>query len=620
VIQVGATVGNYQVLQKIGAGAMGNVFLAHHPVIGKRVALKVIHPELASNEEMIARFFNEARAVTQIGHENIVDVQDFGQTPDGDSFIVMELLEGQSLGDKLKQEGPLSIPRTVHIAIQLADGLAAAHARGIIHRDLKPDNIFLIARGGDPDFVKILDFGLAKLTGPSQAMQHQTKTGSLLGTPHYMAPEQAENVKKVDHRADVYSLGCILFQLLTGRVPFPGEGFGEVLVRHVREPPPLPSRLNPAVPPALEKIVLHALAKKPDFRFSSMEDFRSALRDPERFSQTLDGQRGVSLTPGDGIPAQTNFAVGPPPPVAGMGPPPPALMAVQAQSTPRVGQDAPTMMAQAPDAETIARLAAQAQAMQGGRAPAAAGRGEPATALSDRRPDPQRVVQQKPQKATQAQPHVARREEARARRGILYGAAAAVAVFVVSIGAFLLLTPRGNVAVSIVSNPPGAEVLDGEQSLGVAPLVIKLPKAKEAHTLAFKLDGYLTAQRKIPVLRDSQLTVRMTPKQAPVDDDAAGAPSHAPAATAPGTPPAVAGTPAGASATTPGTTATPPSGTAAATAPTPEPPAARPAPAHHASAHASAEPPAEKPATAPKKPHAPKKKGNADTLILTPSF
>ena len=197
-IGVGATVGNYQVLQKIGSGAMGNVFLAHHPVIGKRVALKVIHPELASNEEMIARFFNEARAVTQIGHENIVDVQDFGQTPDGDSFIVMELLEGFSLGDKLKQEGALSIPRATHIALQLADGLSAAHARGIIHRDLKPDNIFLIPRGGDPDFVKILDFGLAKLTGPSQAMSHQTKTGSLLGTPHYMAPEQAENVKKVD--------------------------------------------------------------------------------------------------------------------------------------------------------------------------------------------------------------------------------------------------------------------------------------------------------------------------------------------------------------------------------------------------------------------------------------
>ncbi|MGZ3429449.1 MAG: serine/threonine-protein kinase, partial [Polyangia bacterium] len=355
-IGVGATVGNYQVLQKIGAGAMGNVFLAHHPVIGKRVALKVIHPELATNEEMLSRFFNEARAVTQIGHENIVDVQDFGQTPDGDSFIVMELLEGASLGDRLKQEGTLSVPRATHITLQLADGLAAAHARGIIHRDLKPDNIFLIQRGGDPDFVKILDFGLAKLSGPSQAMSHQTKTGSLLGTPHYMAPEQAENVKKVDNRADVYSLGCILFQMLTGRVPFPGEGFGEVLVRHVREPPPLPSRLNPAVPPALEKIVLHALAKKPEFRFASMDEFRSALRDPERFSQTLDGQGGIKLTPDGGVPVVNPGLAGMGPPPAA--PPPPAMRALQ--PTPRVSNEAPTMLAQAPDPAMLARAQAEA--------------------------------------------------------------------------------------------------------------------------------------------------------------------------------------------------------------------------------------------------------------------
>ncbi|MFI5289072.1 MAG: serine/threonine-protein kinase, partial [Polyangia bacterium] len=282
-IGVGATVGNYRVMQKIGEGAMGCVFLAEHPVIGKRVALKVIHPELAGNEEMIARFFNEARAVTQIGHENIVDVQDFGQTPDGDSFIVMELLEGRGLGETMKTEGAFSVPRATHVALQLADGLAAAHARGIIHRDLKPDNVMLISRGSDGDFVKILDFGLAKLSGPG-AMQHKTKTGSVLGTPHYMAPEQAEG-KKIDHRVDVYALGCILFQMMTGRVPFPGNGFGEVLVKHLREPPPLPSRLNPAVPPSVEKIVLHALAKRPEFRFASMDEFRAALRDPERFSQ-----------------------------------------------------------------------------------------------------------------------------------------------------------------------------------------------------------------------------------------------------------------------------------------------------------------------------------------------
>ena len=500
-IGVGATVGNYQVLQKIGSGAMGNVFLAHHPVIGKRVALKVIHPELASNEEMIARFFNEARAVTQIGHENIVDVQDFGQTPDGDSFIVMELLEGFSLGDKLKHEGALSIPRATHIALQLADGLSAAHARGIIHRDLKPDNIFLIPRGGDPDFVKILDFGLAKLSGPSQAMSHQTKTGSLLGTPHYMAPEQAENVKKVDHRADVYSLGCILFQMLTGRVPFPGEGFGEVLVRHVREPPPLPSRLNPAVPPALEKIVLHALAKKPDFRFASMDEFRAALRDPERFAQTLDGQGGIKLTPDAGM-----AAVG----VAGMG-------AAAGGAAAAVGALPAAVAAGA--VERRADDAGAAGARSGGDRARAGRRGAEGSATRRprrrRRADPIRSawLQPRPAKDTVAEAVRPRRKSraplwaarsSRWRRSPARG------------GWWLRRRARGHVAVTVTTDPAGAAVYDGERLVGAAPVVVKVPRGAEPHTIAVKKDGYLTAQRVVTGARDRALALRLAPS--PVED------------------------------------------------------------------------------------------------------
>jgi serine/threonine protein kinase len=302
VIAIGGTVGNYVVERKIGEGAMGVVFQAIHPGIGKRVALKVIHPELSTNEEMLSRFFNEARAVTQIGHHNIVDVQDFGQTPDGDSFIVMELLEGRSLAAAMSSlSGAVPLERSLHIARQIADGIEAAHARGIIHRDLKPDNIILISRAGDPDFVKILDFGLAKLTGPS-TMSFKTKTGSLLGTPHYMSPEQAEG-KKIDHRVDVYGLGCILFQLVTGRVPFPGEGFGEVLVKQLREPPPLPSRLNPLVPPSVEKIILHALAKKPEFRFPTMEAFKNALDNPAKFQRQIESADAINATPSEPMPA-----------------------------------------------------------------------------------------------------------------------------------------------------------------------------------------------------------------------------------------------------------------------------------------------------------------------------
>jgi serine/threonine-protein kinase len=564
VIAVGATVGNYQVLQKIGSGAMGNVFLAHHPVIGKRVALKVIHPELASNEEMIARFFNEARAVTQIGHENIVDVQDFGQTPDGDSFIVMELLEGFSLGDRIKSEGSLSIPRATHIALQLADGLAAAHARGIIHRDLKPDNIFLIPRGGDPDFVKILDFGLAKLSGPSQAMSHQTKTGSLLGTPHYMAPEQAENVKKVDHRADVYSLGCIVFQMLTGRVPFPGEGFGEVLVRHVREPPPLPSRLNPAVPPALEKIVLHALAKKPDFRFASMEDFRAALRDPERFAQTLDGHD--KLTPDSGMAAVGLAGMGPPP-AAPPGPSTPPSGRFPPQS-PRVSNEAPTMLAQeAPDAAAIAKAKAEAEAA------AHKQRHEATTAPTARRPDPQRIVSQRPAKATVAHGVRPRRKS---RGGVIAAAVAVVAGVAGAAGWYFLAGPGrgGNVAVTVTTDPVAAEVWDGERLAGISPVVVKVAHNGEAHTLIIKKDGYLTAQRVVGGKDDQALKVRLSPK--PVEEKDEPPAPLPPPTTAPLPPPRPA--------------------QVAQTPPKPQQPKAETPKKHHAQ---------------------PKKQ---DTLILTPSF
>ncbi|MEO6952847.1 MAG: serine/threonine-protein kinase [Polyangia bacterium] len=285
-VEVGSTVGNYQVLEKIGQGSMGAVYLAQHPSIGKRVALKVIRPDLAADEETVMRFFNEARAVTQIGHENIIDVKDFGQTPEGDSFIVMELLEGISLGELLRNEGALPAERAVHIAAQITDGLAAAHARGIVHRDLKPDNVFLVPRGTDRDYVKILDFGLAKLTGPG-ALASNTREGTVIGTPYYMAPEAAESASRVDSRADVYSLGCILFEMVTGQVPFAGDGLGQILVRHLSEVPLTPSVMRPGTPPWLDRVVLRALQKKPDHRYASMAAFGHALREPATWEAVL---------------------------------------------------------------------------------------------------------------------------------------------------------------------------------------------------------------------------------------------------------------------------------------------------------------------------------------------
>ena len=193
-------------------------------MIGRKVALKAIHPELSRNPEVVSRFMTEAKSVNQIGNEHIVDITDFGNTADGEFYFIMEFLQGEALADRLRRERLLQTQRALQIAAQVADALAASHAHGIIHRDLKPENIFLITRGQSQDFVKVLDFGLAKLTQGDEKVSHKTRTGSVMGTPYYMAPEQCEGKAGIDHRADVYSLGVILFEMMTGKVPFGGRG------------------------------------------------------------------------------------------------------------------------------------------------------------------------------------------------------------------------------------------------------------------------------------------------------------------------------------------------------------------------------------------------------------
>lgn len=226
-ISVGSTVGNYKVISRLGAGAMATVYLAEHPRINKKVAIKVISPELATSKEMVSRFFTEARAASQINHENVVDILDFGQSPDGDNFMIMEYLDGQTVSSRIRGAGRLDAGAALHITGQIVDALMAAHAQGVVHRDLKPDNIFLIRKLNTSDYVKILDFGLAKLLGSGSGEQnHRTSSGSVLGTPHFMAPEQCEGKANVDGRADLYSVGCILYQKRAsdgaGGVAFPG--------------------------------------------------------------------------------------------------------------------------------------------------------------------------------------------------------------------------------------------------------------------------------------------------------------------------------------------------------------------------------------------------------------
>jgi serine/threonine-protein kinase len=297
-IDVGSTIGNYVVKQKIGEGGMGFVFLAEHPLIGRRMAIKVIHPTYASNAEAVSRFFTEAQAVNKIGHQNIVDVTDFGQTPDGECYFVMEFLSGHALSDLLKQGLP-NLQIAFHIASQIADALSASHEAGILHRDLKPDNVYLIGRGADRNFVKVLDFGLAKLTTGDAKASHKTRAGTVMGTPYYMAPEQCAGKPDIDGRADIYALGVILFEMVTGQVPFSGEGYGEVIVKHMTSPVPSVRQLNPNCPDWVETLIMGMLAKEPGTRYQTMAQVRDLI---------LTGMQTGSLT---ATPGQATVAMQP---------------------------------------------------------------------------------------------------------------------------------------------------------------------------------------------------------------------------------------------------------------------------------------------------------------------
>ncbi len=280
-LAIGGILGSYRLLQQIGMGGMGRVFVAEHVRLGRKVALKVLRSEFSGNQEAVKRFFAEARSVNCISHENIIEVSDFIENPQGNSFYIMELLRGEDLCALQSREGILPLARTLPIVLQVCSGLSAAHDAGIIHRDLKPDNIFLVDRAGRPDFVKLLDFGVAKLMNATvdDASTFRSSVGMVVGTPDYMAPEQALG-HAVDHRADVYALGVILFEMVAGRRPFVAKTAREVMVQHLTASVPRPSRLNPAgrIPEALEKLILACLAKNPERRPQSIKELEQRLR------------------------------------------------------------------------------------------------------------------------------------------------------------------------------------------------------------------------------------------------------------------------------------------------------------------------------------------------------
>jgi serine/threonine-protein kinase len=281
-LAAGSIIGTYRVLKKIGEGGMGSVYLGEHTLLGRKAAIKVLLSSLSADEGTVKRFFNEARAVTRIADPGIVQIFDFGHHTDGGAFIVMELLEGEPMDKRLRNIGKFGLIECMRLMRLICTALGAAHAKGIVHRDLKPENIFIVPDPAVPggERAKILDFGIAKLSGDEPG--NQTRTDVLIGTPTYMSPEQCRGGAAIDHRSDIYAIGCVMFTMLTGRPPFDGMGSGDLIAAHLREAPPLASSRIPELPAIVDQILQKCLRKAPAERFQSMTELARVLGSVEQ--------------------------------------------------------------------------------------------------------------------------------------------------------------------------------------------------------------------------------------------------------------------------------------------------------------------------------------------------
>ena len=276
---IGQKIGGYLVERELGSGGTGVVYLCRHTLIDRMVAVKVLHDEFAHDADQVARFFQEAKAAAEIGHPNIIVIIDYGTlvTPEGPrTYLMMEALEGESL-DKRLRRGGMSLDEIAHVLGQITSALVASHSKGVIHRDLKPPNVFLCNRSFDPQFVKVLDFGTAKLAAPTEGMR-RTQHGVVIGTPVYMSPEQCQGTGALDHRSDIYSLGVMLYEMLTGTVPFDGD-LREILLGHTQHAPEPITKRNPTVPPEWVALCERMMEKAREARFQSVADVAHALED-----------------------------------------------------------------------------------------------------------------------------------------------------------------------------------------------------------------------------------------------------------------------------------------------------------------------------------------------------
>ncbi len=290
---IGQDVGKYKITRVVGVGGMGTVFEAQHEALNQRVAVKVMHAKLMADQDSVRRFLNEAKTTSLVHHVGLVRVFDFGQLSDGSAYMMMEFLEGESLRARLAKVEKLSPADALRITRQIAAALAAAHDKNVVHRDLKPENVLMVPDPETPsgERAKVLDFGIAKVMEPENGQVLKTTTGAIIGTPTYMSPEQCRGIGQTSDRSDVYSLGCMLYQMLSGRPPFTGDGSGDLIAKHIVEKPQQLRELVPAIGPDIETLVHNMLEKKPEVRPS----MRQVLQSLEQLGQHSTASGGASV-------------------------------------------------------------------------------------------------------------------------------------------------------------------------------------------------------------------------------------------------------------------------------------------------------------------------------------
>jgi serine/threonine-protein kinase len=447
---IGRVLGSYRIISQIGEGGMGAVYLAEHPIIHKQAAVKVLRPEISRNEEMLDRFFDEARATARLQHPAFVEVFDCG-VADGSAFIVMEYVRGESLGARLARLGRLPVAETLAVGGKIAQAVGMAHAHGIVHRDLKPDNIIVCADGAG-DELKILDFGIAKLSSVPWDHHRRTRTGVVMGTPQYMSPEQCRGAASVDQRADVYSLGCILYALLVGHPPFAQMSDADVVAAQLYEAARPLQTHDPEIPLELDRLVARTLAKSPDDRPRTMDEVAAALA-------TLGAGQPVAV--------------------------PPAPETVRSRPAAAPSTLAPTSGEMAATTARVRRSRAAVWAVVGGAALVTVAVSAALMVASGRSEPPVRVDVGVEPHATPA-----------------------------PVPAPALVAPP-QVRVRITSDPAGAVVRDGAgQTLGTTPFEHSFPRAAGTLQLMVDKKGYRPRAVAVPLDADSERAVPLQRRRA----------------------------------------------------------------------------------------------------------